>query len=132
MAENRIIVKGTVFSGEGKGRFFVNIPWAMRQFSEKLGFKPYPGTLNIRLLPEYKAIVRIMDNHKGIEIEPEEGFYPGKCFKALIAGRIEGAIVIPQVPYYPEEMLEVIAPVNLRETLSLTDGDELEITIILE
>ncbi|MBO3839360.1 MAG: DUF120 domain-containing protein [Thermoproteota archaeon] len=132
MTENRIIVKGSIFSGEGKGRFFVNIPWVTRQFSEKLGFKPYPGTLNIRLLPEYKAIVGIIDNHKGIEIEPEEGFYSGKCFKAVIAGRIEGAIVIPQVPYYPEGMLEVIAPVNLRGTLGLRDGDELEITILLE
>ncbi|MEM2570775.1 MAG: DUF120 domain-containing protein [Thermoproteota archaeon] len=131
MTENQVIVKGRVFSGEGKGRLFVNIPWAMKQFVEKLGFKPYPGTLNIRLLPEHRVTVEILENHRGIEIVPKEGFYPGKCFKATVSGRIKGAVVIPRVPSYPKDILEIIAPVNLRETLGLKDGDEIEITVLL-
>lgn len=132
MADNQVTVKGHVFSGEGKGKFFVTIPWAMKQFIEKLGFKPYPGTLNIRLLPEHRAILKNLVNHRGIEIVPEKGFYAGKCFKTVIAGRIKGAIVIPQVPSYPNDILEVIAPVNLRKTLDLRNNDEVDITILLE
>jgi riboflavin kinase len=132
MTKNQIILKGRVFSGKGRGGFFVSTPWATDQFVEKLGFKPYPGTLNIRLLPECRAVREILDSHHGIEIVPREGFYPGKCFKAVIAGRVEGAIVIPQVPSYPEDTLEIIAPVNLREKLSLRDADEVEIIVLLE
>ncbi|MBO3799581.1 MAG: CTP-dependent riboflavin kinase [Candidatus Brockarchaeota archaeon] len=132
MTKNQIILEGKVFSGKGKGSSFVSIPWATDQFVEKLGFKPYPGTLNIRLLPEHRAVRKILDNHHGIEIVPREGFYPGKCFKALVADRVEGAIVIPQVPFYPEDTLEIIAPVNLRKTLGLKDDDEIGITVLLE
>ncbi|MEM2477681.1 MAG: DUF120 domain-containing protein, partial [Thermoproteota archaeon] len=32
---------------------------------------------------------------------------------------------------YPKDILEIIAPVNLRETLGLKDGDEIEITVLL-
>ncbi len=127
-----ITVRGRVSSGEGKGGFFVSRPWVMRQIVEKLGFEPYPGTLNIRLPPEYVFARRRLDSHRGVKIVPNEGFYPGKCFKAIIAGRIDGAIVIPETPLYPEDLLEVIASFNLRKELKTKDGDEVEITILLE
>ncbi|MEM3712744.1 MAG: DUF120 domain-containing protein [Thermoproteota archaeon] len=44
---------------------------------------------------------------------------------------MKGAVVIPRVPSYPKDMLEIIAPVNLRETLGLKDGDEIEVTVLL-
>ncbi|MDW8034356.1 MAG: DUF120 domain-containing protein [Nitrososphaerota archaeon] len=132
MAGERILVRGEVFSGKGQGGFFVSIPWAMKQFIEKLGFKPYPGTLNIRLFPEYLSIRRKLNYHNGIKIVPDEGYYPGRCFKSIVAGKINGAIVIPETPSYPEDVLEIIAPVNLREELDIKDGDKIEITIILE
>ena len=45
----KIVFEGTVFSGEGRGKKFVELPWFKRQVEEKLGFSPYLGTLNIRL-----------------------------------------------------------------------------------
>jgi len=127
----KITIRGKVCGGKGEGSFFVSKPWVMKQVKKKLGFKPYLGTLNIQLLSEYKEIVKILENHNGIEIIPKEGFCPGKCFKAAVSGRIKGAVVIPRVPSYPKDMLEIIAPVNLRETLGLKDGDEIEITVLL-
>ncbi len=131
MTKNQIILEGIVFSGKSRGSFFVSIPWAMDQFVEKLGFKPYPGTLNIQLPPEFRAVREILDSYHGIEIVPREGFYPGKCFKAVVAGKVEGAIVIPQVPSYPRDIVEIIAPINLRKKLNLSDGDEVEIIVLL-
>jgi riboflavin kinase len=43
--------------------------------------------------------------------------------------KVEGAIIIPQVPFYPEDVLEVIAPFSLRERLKLRDGDEVRLTV---
>ena len=45
----KIVFKGSVFSGNGEGRKFIELPWVKRQIQEKLGFTPYLGTLNIRL-----------------------------------------------------------------------------------
>jgi len=132
LIKHKILIRGEVFSGGGKGEFFVSMPWAMKQFVEKLGFKPYPGTLNIRLPSEYAPVRRELDLQHGIKIVPNKGFCPGKCFKAIIAGRINGAIVVPETPGYPGDVLEIIAPLNLRRELGLKDGDEIEVTIVLE
>jgi riboflavin kinase len=44
---------------------------------------------------------------------------------------VKCAIVIPDVPNYPEDVLEIVAPVNLREKLQLKDGDHVEIEVTL-
>jgi CTP-dependent riboflavin kinase len=69
--KKEIVLKGTVFSGRGKGRHFVDLPWARKQFQEKLGFNPYPGTLNLRLLK--KSDLDTLKKAIGITISPEEG-----------------------------------------------------------
>jgi len=65
---------------------------------------------------------------KAIEIVPVKGFCCGLCFKARIMDKVEGGIIIPRVPSYPENVLEVIAPLPLREELELRDGDEVRLT----
>jgi len=127
----KIILRGRVFSGGGTGSLFVNLPWAKKQFKKKLGFNPYPGTLNLQLSPE-TDVKELRNATKGIKIKsPEEGFYEGRCFKALIMEKLWGAVVVPDVPGYPSDLLEVLAPVNLRETLGLRDGVEIEVTVWL-
>ena len=126
----KITLKGRVFSGGGTGSFFVNLPWAKKQFREKLGFSPYPGTLNLQLSPG-TDVRELRNSTKGIKIESPEGFHEGRCFKALIMEKLWGAVVVPDVPGYPHNLLEILAPVNLRETLGLKDGVEIEVTVWL-
>lgn len=127
-----LIVTGKVMSGEGAGRFFVGVDWAQEQISEKLGFDPYLGTLNVRLTEREAEMLReVLKASKGIEIEPAKGYYGGHCFKALIMTKIKGAIIIPDKPGYPSTNLEIIAPVYLREALSLEDGDEIQVEVFL-
>ncbi len=124
-------LKGRVFSGGGTGSLFVNLPWAKKQFKEKLGFNPYPGTLNLQLLPG-TDVKELRNGTKGIKIKSPEDFHEGRCFKALIMEKLWGAVVVPEVPKYPHDLLEIIAPVNLRETLGLKDGMEIEVTVWLQ
>jgi riboflavin kinase len=126
----KIILKGRVFSGGGTGSFFVNLPWAKKQFKEKLGFSPYQGTLNLQLTS--RTGTENLMKAEGIKIEPQEGFHGGRCFKALVMEKVWGAIVIPDVQGYPRDLLEILAPVNLREALELEDGMEVEVTVWLE
>jgi len=121
-------LKGRVSSGGGKGSFFVNFPWAKKQFKEKLGFNPYPGTLNLQLSPG-TDVKELRNATKGIKIKSPEGFHKGRCFKALIMEKLLGVVVVPDVPGYPNDLLEILAPVNLRETLGLKDGMEIEVIV---
>ena len=124
-------MKGRVFSGEGTGTLFVNLPWARKQFKRKLKFSPYPGTLNLRISSR-TAIEELRDRTKGIKIKSPKGFYGGRSFEAVVLNRVCGAIVVPDVPNYPPDVLEILAPVNLRRELGLKDGMEVTLTIWLE
>ena len=126
-----MILEGRVFSGGGIGSFFINLSWVRSQIKEKLGFNPYPGTLNLQLLPG-TDVKELRDTTKGIKIKSSEGFHEGQCFKALIMEKLWGAVVVPDVPKYPHDLLEILAPVNLRETLGLKDGVDIEVIVWLE
>src|SRR5918994_4141036 len=41
--------EGNVISGMGEGAYYMSLEGYRRQFREKLGYEPYPGTLNVRL-----------------------------------------------------------------------------------
>lgn len=127
----KITLKGKVVSGQKTGGFFVNLPWARRQFEEKLGFTPHSGTLNLRLSQEKKA-KGLRESTGGIEVKSPKGFYGGRCFKAVVLSKVRGAVVVPDVPGYPSDVLEILAPINLREELGLKDGMELTVTVWLK
>lgn len=132
-AEPKLIhIEGSVFSGKGEGARFTKLPWAISQMEKKFGFTPHPGTLNIRLAEEYRDIKKLLKKAKATEITPEPGYCRGKFFRAYVMDCLEGAVVIPEVEGYPENVLEIVAPINLREKLKLKDGDKVRIKIVLE
>lgn len=129
--QNRIRIKGFVASGRGVGKNFVELGWAQKQFEEKLGFKPYPGTLNLTLNSGEVKKRKKLEMLDGIVIMPEKGYCKAKCFKAKITGlnEVKSALIFPLVSDYPENLIEIISPINLREKLNLKNGDSLEILV---
>ena len=125
-----LCLKGKVFSGKGEGTGFVKLSWATRQIKEKLGFSPYPGTLNIRLTRDSTKMKRILMNTLGTEISPAPGHYSGKLFRANLMN-LECALIIPEVPDYPEDVIEVVSSTNLREKLHLADGSLCEVKVTI-
>lgn len=127
-----VTLQGKLSTGQGGGTKFLSLPWVQKQIIEKLGFKPFPGTLNLRLTQESIEIRKeLTETGKAIMIVPVKGFCCGLCYRARIMDKIDGAIIIPQVPDYPEDVLEVIAPISLRKTLRLKEGDEVRLTVYL-
>jgi riboflavin kinase len=122
------VLKGIVFSGTGEGKKFIDLPWVKQQIEEKLGFSPYAGTLNIRVSKNSLKQKKQLEKAKRLEVIPEKGYCTGLLIKAKI-DNLEGAIVIPQVPDYPSDTLEVIAPVYLRERLNIADDSEVTVTV---
>jgi riboflavin kinase, archaea type len=133
----KLEIVGTVFSGLGEGAYYVSLKEYKKQFLAKLGFEPFPGTMNLRLdHPVYRSIRRDLETMKGIHID---GFKDGKrtfggaeCFKATLNGKVEGAVLIIERTTHDDTVLEIISPVNLRKQLKLKDGDEITVDIYPE
>ncbi len=130
---SEIILAGRVFTGLGEGAYYTQIPHYVKQFEEKLGFRPYPGTLNLRLIGRGDMVKRaLIEKAARIEIE---GFSDGKrsyggakCIKAHI-DKEEAAIILIDRTHYPKEVMEIISPVCLREKLGLKDGDIVSVKV---
>jgi len=127
------IITGEVTSGMGEGRYYMGIPGYKEQFTKKLGFEPYPGTLNLRLItPEDIKIRQTLENLTGIEIKEfsynRRTFGAVKCFKAVIEG-VEGAVVIPARTHHGLNTIEAIASKRIRSIAKLKDGDLVTVKI---
>ncbi len=131
---NTIKLHCTVFSGLGEGSYYVSLEGYRKQFREKLGIDPFPGTLNLRVAREDLIIKKRLDKEEGIKIEgfsaENRTFGPVKAFKCKVNG-LQAFIVIPQRTHYPGDVVEVISEVKLRDALNLKDGDTVELEVVL-
>jgi riboflavin kinase len=85
---NRVVFKGRVVSGMGEGRYYTEQDGYVTQFKQKLGFIPYPGTLNVEIEYIDRNKLRLLKNHSAIHIDEfqtkNRTFGGVKCFRAEI------------------------------------------------
>jgi len=130
-----VVISGEVFTGLGEGAYYVSLDGYRTQIIEKLGFDPYPGTLNLKLTDPSDLYFREVLSHRaGILIKgfsDEKRTYGSvKAFKAKMHG-IDAAVLLIERTHYGRDTLEVIAPVNLRQALNLRDGDRVSLEVYL-
>lgn len=120
-------MRGKILSGLGQAQYFLTREGYSRQFQACLGFVPFPGTLNVQLDEPFLA------EQEAIKIEgfTEEGrtFGECKCYRIKLNG-IEAAVVRPERSRYPPDLIEVIAPVQLRRALGLEDGNPVDVVLL--
>lgn len=132
LMENQLEISGKIISGAGEGAYFTQIEWVRQQCEEKLGFNPYPGTLNLQVASDNLSIIASLDQEKGIElISPNPKFCNAKAFPVRL-DKINGAIIMPEekVRIHAENIIEIIAPVNIKATLDVEDGVSLNIVLL--
>jgi riboflavin kinase len=132
-------IAGRLVTGLGEGGYYTTLNGYKKQFEAKLGFIPFPGTLNLSL--DLLCIVarKKLDGRKGITIERFESenrtFGGGKCFPCKIlnerAEGIKSAVILPDRTHYPDDILEIISPVYLRGELDLKNGDEVRTRVVI-
>ncbi|MEM2187853.1 MAG: DUF120 domain-containing protein [Nitrososphaerota archaeon] len=132
---SEMILTGRVFTGLGEGAYYIQIPFYMRQFEEKLGFKPYPGTLNLKLIRRDDVLRRaLVERAARIEIERfsdgRRSYGGARCIKARV-GEEDAAIIFIERTHYPRDVIEILSPVCLRERLGLKDGDIVSVRVSL-
>ena len=86
------------------------------------------GTLNLRLIGKEVEKRGLLETTGSMTVEPQTGYYSGLLFRATIDA-LECAVVIPIMPNYPRDVLEVIAPVYLRGSLKLVDGSLVAVSV---
>jgi CTP-dependent riboflavin kinase len=98
---------------------------------EKLGFKPYPGTLNLQISERDLSIVEALQKEEGIELMPPDTTFCAAKAMPLSIGHVSGAIIMPdeEVRVHGKQVIEVISPLRLKEILCVDDGDYLTLTI---
>jgi riboflavin kinase len=129
-----ITLEGILFSGLGEGAYYIAKDGYRRQFIEKLGFDPYPGTLNLKLTTEYdiKTLAEL-EKYPAITFEgfrnETRSFGPVKCYPAMINNKLKGALIFAMRTHYDTSVLEIVAPVFLRGNLKLKDGHKVKVEI---
>lgn len=130
-----ITLEGTVFTGLGEGAYYISKEQYRKQFIEKLGFDPYPGTLNLKLTTDYDIKTRTeLEAYPAIEIEgflaEDRTFGPVKCYPLTIENKVKGALISALRSHYDASVLEIIAPVPLRKHLKLKDGHKVKVEVL--
>ncbi len=137
--EKNVKMFGTLETGLGEGGYYISKEGYMEQFNDKLNWKPYKGTFNLRLNNDEVPKIEAMKAAEGILIEgfEEEGRTFGKAwiFKCTLEteqGELikKCAIISPKRTHY-KRVVEIISPVFLRNELNVKDGAKFKINVNL-
>ena len=128
---DQLEITGTIVSGAGQGAFFTQLEWVKEQCLEKLGFAPWPGTLNLEISTDRVDLIEELREKGGKAlISPDANYCSGHVLPISIEG-IKAAIVIPaeDVRVHAKNIIEIIAPEMLKDELDVKDGDWVTLTI---
>ncbi|MFC6826804.1 DUF120 domain-containing protein [Halopelagius fulvigenes] len=128
---------GTVTGGMGEGKHYISLPGYMEQFEDRLGYEPFPGTLNVRLDDDSVRTRAGMASLSAVPIDgwedEERTFGPATCYAATVEtdedAYEEAHIIVPERTHHDESQLEIIAPEKLRDELDLSDGDAVTVRV---
>lgn len=127
----RISIEGAVASGLGEGRYYLSQPGYVLQFTERLGYSPYPGTLNVRVDGAALRKLSVVPEWTGVRIDGFRAagrtFGGATCHPARINGR-PCHLIRPDRSHY-KDVVEFIAAECLREALRLKDDDPVRVVL---
>ena len=132
----RFDFKGIIVSGMGEGAYYMSLDGYKKQFREKLGYEPYPGTLNVKLVDQISKNSRHeISKYPSVFIngfsDNSRTYGWAKCYKAEINESIvkDAAVLVLERTHYDDSMLEVIAPVAIKGKMGIKNGDEISIRV---
>ena len=130
---DQVSIRGKIVTGMGEGGYYITQKQYMDQLQGKLGFRPFEGTLNVKVIKEDLDKLEVIRYTPGHLIEGFEK--DGRSFGNVVAYKakihnIECALVVPERSHY-SDMMEIVCKFHLRRTLSIGDGDDVDVVIDL-
>jgi len=134
---SHVELKGTLISGMGEGAYYMSLKGYTKQFNSKVGYIPFPGTLNVRLDNKiHQEAIKQFENLDGTKIE---SFSDGKrtygwvkCFHAKINHSIDCELIILERTHHDNSIIELISKICIRKSGKLKDGSQVTITIPIQ
>ena len=131
-----IELKGEIISGMGEGAYYMSLKGYTKQFKSKIGYVPFPGTLNVKLYQkEYLEAIQQVDDLDGQKIN---SFSDGKrtygwvkCFTAKLNRTINCQLIRLERTHYDNSIIELISKNNICKTANLKLGSKVSIKIII-
>jgi phosphoglycolate phosphatase len=122
------MIAGHLVTGRGHAAGFTQQDWVRLQTIAHAGIDPYPGTVNIRLA-DAASIASWVTQRAAPSAQitpPSEAYCHAQCIPVRVGG-LAGAAIVPDIPGYPDDVIEVIAAISVREQLRLADGHTVSI-----
>lgn len=127
---------GILVSGMGEGKYYMSLEGYRKQFKKKIGYIPYPGTLNIRIFDPLSLENREKIERFGYQFidgfsDSERTYGWVKCYSAIMNDNvdIQSDLLILERTHHDKNMLEIIAPVNIKQVMGLKNGDNVKVTL---
>jgi riboflavin kinase len=123
-------ISGSIQSGVGKGAFFTQVDWVVKQCEDLLGYKPFPGTLNVHICDEdLEKLEKFFASTDCVLVPDDPKFCAANVKKVKING-VSAAVVLPSedVRVHENRVIELIASCSLKEALGLKDGDTVTVS----
>lgn len=129
---------GIIFSDLGQASRFMALEWVQELLMQRLGYHPFPATLNVRPKGAVDAETwrRVQRDDRGMPLTEASASHCGaRLYRVEISGpdsekKITGAVLLPEVGDYPSNKIEIVAPVRLKDHFALADGDQLTLEFI--
>jgi riboflavin kinase, archaea type len=128
-------ITGIVFSDLGRASAFMSLAWVQDLLKQRLGYNPYPATLNLRPMgtDDAESWERAQRDVESVALTQADAAHCGaRLFRIEIhapargsSDKIGGAILLPEVKDYPKDKIEIVAPMRLKDRLGISDGDTL-------
>ena len=105
-----------------------------KQFKSKIGYIPFPGTLNVKL-HEQKFIesMQQFNSLSGVKIkgfsDKKRTYGWVKCFKARLNNSVDCQLIILERTHHDSSIIELISKVCIRKNARLKDGSKITIKI---
>jgi riboflavin kinase len=128
-----MVLSGRIVAGVGEGSYYMSQTHYIEQFEKEAGFVPYPGTLDIKLDKDSVGLKEVIARLPSKEVSgfetKERAFGPVRFFPARLR-KSRVALILPLRSHYTD-VIELIAPQNLRRSLGLKDGDPVQVEVIV-
>lgn len=123
-----MLLEGELFSGMKKAGDYLDLKPYRNKIEGKTGFRPFPGTLNLRVDEEEAERLKEHVEKRRIESFRFEGkVYSGLDIYKLEIEGLKAAFIDIDITDYDDSVMEIIAPVKLREQLDLDDGNTVKL-----
>lgn len=134
---SNVELEGTLVSGMGEGAYYMSLKGYTKQFKSRLGYIPFPGTLNIRLDKKvHQEVIKQFETLNGTTIK---SFSDGKrtygwvkCFPAKINQTIDCQLIILERTHHDNSIIELISKICIRKSGKLKDGSKVTIKISIQ